>query len=172
MTSDKNAVTGFSGCVFSYLGVESPGHLAQAERRRDGGRDVARQAKGSGRPLIYTCRGFSLTARQWAEKQGIPLRVLKYRIFRKWPLEQALGFEARKGPRPSRARYLTYKGETLTISEWEARTGQPVDRISQRIASGWCLGEALGLEKHVHKSKGQSRAMKMSGVCLKEKESV
>jgi hypothetical protein len=42
---------------------------------------------------------------------------------------------------------LSYKGETLLLSEWSRRTGLPAQRIRMRIeALGWPVGQALGLE--------------------------
>lgn len=42
---------------------------------------------------------------------------------------------------------VSYKGETLLLSEWSERTGLPIGRIRKRmLALGWPAGQALGLE--------------------------
>jgi hypothetical protein len=39
--------------------------------------------------------------------------------------------------------FLTYKGETLTMSQWAKRTGIPFKRIQQRNANGWPVHRVL-----------------------------
>lgn len=40
-------------------------------------------------------------------------------------------------------RYLTLNGETLTLSEWEQRTGLPKSTLMNRVDAGWSIEETL-----------------------------
>ena len=41
------------------------------------------------------------------------------------------------------SRMITYKGKTLTLNEWEKRTGILSDTIAYRLNTGWPIGKAL-----------------------------
>jgi len=49
-------------------------------------------------------------------------------------------------------RYVTYKGETKTISEWAAETGIHRNTLDERIAKGWPLERVFNPEKQVNLS--------------------
>lgn len=40
-------------------------------------------------------------------------------------------------------RFITYKGETKTIAEWERKMGFSKDRLWSRLSAGWSVEEAL-----------------------------
>lgn len=52
-----------------------------------------------------------------------------------------------------RARFITYAGERLTITQWSQRQGIPVAQISQRIRRGWPLQRALLTPVGMHKQR-------------------
>lgn len=71
----------------------------------------------------YTYNGKSVTAEEYAELTWI----------RPAPTQ---------GGTPPR--YIAYKGETLTMSQWSKRTGVARKSISKRLNCGWTTAEALG----------------------------
>ena len=49
---------------------------------------------------------------------------------------------------------LTYRGKTLTVSEWAKKTGISAARIRKRISSGWSVQRALTEPIHKEKQRG------------------
>lgn len=50
---------------------------------------------------------------------------------------------------------LTYKGETLCLQDWAARTGIDVSTLRSRLTRGWTIEEAIEINiGHRHRTKG------------------
>ena len=61
-------------------------------------------------------------------------------------------------------RMITYNGETLTLSEWERKTGVSSTTIAYRLNVGWPIGEAMETAPHATKNKyiefnGQTKSL-------------
>lgn len=134
------------------------------------------------RGMIYRCT--DPYHRHWPRYGGLGIRIhepwLDFSQFRRdmgrRPEGCVLGRHDRTGdytpencywePRGRRRRSsnLSYKGETLPLSEWSARTGLPVQRIRMRmVALGWSVGEALGLEPRASSGRESGRAAAHTG---------
>ena len=88
----------------------------------------------------YTYAGKTLTLKEWSEETGIPLSVLKSRMYAaKWDIERAL-----TTPAQERNKRYTYDGRNLTLREWSEETGLSAHVIYTRLNSlGWSIDRAL-----------------------------
>lgn len=82
------------------------------------------------------------TLREWAEISGITYNTLYMRMYRYgMTLEEAMGNPLR--PIMHYAQTIEIDGETHTISEWAALTGQKVRCIYSRLERGYTPQEAV-----------------------------
>ena len=100
--------------------------------------------------------GETLSLREWAEKLGLNISTLSWRL-RVWPLEKALSpglFQRgrKKLPVPTE---LTFDGRTMSLDAWAEEIGFSVDGLLRRIRRGCPIEEILkpdGRGRHSWKS--------------------
>jgi hypothetical protein len=94
---------------------------------------------GSDKGKEFTFRGKSKTLREWSKELDIGLAVLKNRIFTyKWTVRKAF-----TTPQKYSKRYITYKGETLSITQWANRLGVSRNSLCTRLRLGWTAEQTL-----------------------------
>lgn len=104
------------------------------------------QAQNRKNATKLTINGETKTLSEWADEAGVKYHTFRKRLKLGWTPEEALA-----GKRAGRVFrhckdtiYLTVDGETKPVQEWSALTGQPADRIKQRVQRlGWSHKEAV-----------------------------
>lgn len=112
------------------------------------------QENNKERSVRITYKGKTKTLTQWARELGLNYELVRTRWRYGWE-PQAI-FEAPKNkyhkPRrhESRSRLITYKGRTLTVTEWAKETGMPYDVIRARVRYGWDVDRIFtqAIQKH------------------------
>ena len=95
---------------------------------------------------MLTHNGETLCIPEWAERVGIPARVIHSRIFHRWTASDALTL-------PQGAKVtLTHDGETRSVAAWAKKTGLPRLTIYNRIKMGWSDADALTRPLFVEKT--------------------
>ncbi|MEO9788587.1 MAG: hypothetical protein ABJF67_13390 [Aurantimonas coralicida] len=90
----------------------------------------------------YQAFGMSKTLPEWANEYGHHVETLRNRIKRGVQLEDALTMAPERGRGP-RGKLYTFDGETLSLTEWSARTGIEKSTLATRLHKGWTIEEAL-----------------------------
>jgi hypothetical protein len=100
--------------------------------------------------LIFN--GISKTISQWSEETGIPAYCIRDRLTREWSIEKILTSRVEdKHINRKNNHFLTLKGETKTITQWENQYGFSHGTIRGRINRGNSVIEALNPQKRHNK---------------------
>jgi len=90
-----------------------------------------------------TFAGLTLSVMQWAERTGVRAGTLWGRIQHGWSVERVLT-TAKDRPRGSwKKKKITFRGQTLSLSEWATTLGLSRWALHDRLANGWTLHRAL-----------------------------
>lgn len=91
--------------------------------------------------VFLTYKGETLTAAQWGKKFGVNRRTLLLRLRKGWTIEEIFETPFNDLAEIRRLRQgsetITYEGETLTLLQWERRTGIGRQTIKVRKRLGW-----------------------------------
>lgn len=87
-------------------------------------------------------QGERLTIVEWEERFEMPKGRLRRRIHLGMPVERAMQPTTMR-PGLKGKRLITWRGETLSVGEWERRLGMPKNRLRQRLYVGWPLERAM-----------------------------
>ncbi len=93
-----------------------------------------------------TWKGQTLTIKEWAERIGLSYAGLLDRLAKGIPLDRAL--TAPKGthffPEARKPRIaLTYRGETMSMTQWAKRIGMDLSTVFRRWQKGLPMEEVL-----------------------------
>ena len=93
----------------------------------------------------YIDKGIRKTIAQLSEEYGIPYQTLHARLtYYKWPLEKAVSVSVEDSKKiPSRARYITFNGETKTLTDWAKSHNMSLSGLRSRLKKGWSIEQAL-----------------------------
>jgi hypothetical protein len=107
--------------------------------------------------MRLTYNGLTLSPLEWSERIGVERGVIYKRLKEGYSLHEVLGPRMREdhrreaplrrgriGPVP---RILTYRGESLSVTEWATRVGLPRHIIFQRLTAGWPIDDVLTIPK-------------------------
>jgi hypothetical protein len=99
--------------------------------------------KRSNRHITYN--GKTLLMVEWAERTGIPIKILWDRIInRRWPIERAFTEPLKKISLANRNSKIVFNGQSLTLLEWAKTTGIGLNTIWARLnTSHWPVERAL-----------------------------
>ena len=93
------------------------------------------------RSVKVTYNGTTKTLTQWARQLGLDYEVVRTRWRYGWEPKDIFESPKNKYHKPrkheTRSRLLTYRGETLTITEWSRKTGIPYEVVRARVRYGW-----------------------------------
>jgi hypothetical protein len=89
-----------------------------------------------------THEGRTQTVAQWAREKGLKAGLVIDRLDLGWTPERALETPPMKDNRYPRS-FLTFKGETLSKSEWADRVGISLALLSYRLSHNWSVEKAL-----------------------------
>lgn len=92
---------------------------------------------------------------EWAYITGINKGTISSRLRYGYSVGQALGFEEYKRKAPPK--YITYNGETHSLTGWERITGVNRKVISSRLNRGLNVAQALGIEPYESMSHRRKR---------------
>jgi hypothetical protein len=91
---------------------------------------------------LLTYKGETLCVAEWAERKGLKIPTLWMRLFKFGWVERALNASVARNKRTNR--FLTYKGETLCITEWAERKGLKNSTLWRRLFKHrWDVERAL-----------------------------
>lgn len=98
-----------------------------------------------------TWKGTKRTLAEWSQLTGISTGTLYYRMKAGYSVREVLDpgsgrrrlLAALARGSAAKARPLTFRGETLTMSEWARRTGIARRTIRERLRAGWTIKKAL-----------------------------
>lgn len=115
---------------------------------------------------LLTYDGTTQPVSEWALDYGIPADLIIERLKQGQSIEAAITtmmpFTASK--QASRARTYAHDGLTLTIAEWSERSGVPKATLTQRLARGMPIGEAinpdLNRKNATHTHNGETRTIR------------
>lgn len=104
----------------------------------------SQQVRNRRNSIILTYKGQTRHLIEWADHLGISYGILHSRWKRGWSVEEVLSrslHQTKEGK--SHFHLLTFRDETLSLSDWAKRTGIPFDRLKRRIHRGWNVEDAL-----------------------------
>ena len=113
---------------------------------------------------------------EWAYITGINKGTISSRLRYGYSVGQALGFEEYKRKAPPK--YITYNGETHSLTGWERITGVNRKVISSRLNRGLSVAQALGIKPYERKKSSYVAPTKkvlefdLNGNFIKEWDSV
>lgn len=101
--------------------------------------------------------GITQPITEWAADYGIPCRIIRSRLAKKWSVERAItepmkvqgGMRLVRAdmrdtpPTPRLVKRVTYQGETLTLTEWAERIGISRGTLVSRFDAGWTAEQAI-----------------------------
>jgi hypothetical protein len=102
------------------------------------------QARNTRKNRHMTWNGKTLTLGEWASLVGIHPTTISGRLAAGWSLDRALTTPA--VDRNASPRVVTWKGQTRTISQWEAMLGGNPNVIRCRLRAGWSVDRALSTQ--------------------------
>ena len=109
----------------------------------DDSRSANAAAKGRRRPMkAYEAFGEKKPLIEWARIYGRNAATLRNAIYSGIPLEEALTVQRERGRGP-KGKLYAFNGETLSLTEWSARTGIAKTALVSRLHLGWTLEKAL-----------------------------
>lgn len=84
---------------------------------------------------------------EWLEHYGVERQTFKERIKRGWTMMEAIGAAAPPmDTKGHRSEFVCINGRTLRISQWRRRFNVTKNAFNGRIAKGFTLKQALGIE--------------------------
>ena len=89
-----------------------------------------------------TVNGETLCLADWAKRLGVETSTIRGRLARGWDIEEALTTPPNERS-TSRTHLITFRGETLRLSEWAERIELTPDAIRYRLKQGWSLERTL-----------------------------
>ena len=104
--------------------------------------DMKAQGRNRRNNHVETVNGITGTITELAEEYGIKVPTLFGRIGRGWTIEEAINIPV-GGIRKRKFHYVTFNGETMTLTQWQERTGIPRRTIADRLKNGWDIEKAL-----------------------------
>lgn len=92
-------------------------------------------------------KGRSQTLEEWSKELGIPIKTIKNRITRRFPVERVLQSDSNPAPIERRltgdVHEFTFQGETLTLQQWSQRLGIQYATLYDRVERGWSIERAF-----------------------------
>lgn len=98
--------------------------------------DMEEQANNKTSNRMLTYQGETLTMSQMARKHGLPVDLLKGRLYKGWTVKDAI---ERKTERET----LAFNGETKTVTEWAEENGMTYHQLKKRLMRGWSVERAI-----------------------------
>ena len=116
---------------------------------------VTRKEQANNRKSNHTItfNGMTKTITQWSEETKIPKTCIRDRLLRGWSIERTLTSKIENQYiNRTNSHFLTFNGETKTITQWENHYGFSHGTIRGRLNRGKSIEEALNPQKrHVTK---------------------
>lgn len=95
------------------------------------------QARNTSRNQMMTLNGQTKCMSEWAEELGIPVQRI-------WARKEKLGWNDEDALRlPRVEKLITYKGQTMNVSQWEKHLEINNGTIRARLLYGWTVEKAL-----------------------------
>lgn len=104
--------------------------------------DAKIQANNRTNTIFLEYQGKTKCLQEWADEVGISESTIRWRLNNGYSAEKALTTEVKKNSNAGK-RYLTYKGEAKTVSEWAKHLGFDPKVLYSRIKRGWSTERAL-----------------------------
>ena len=115
--------------------------LAAITYRRQQGLSVAKVLSPVVKPKTITHQGKTQLVSEWAAELGVPDRRIHARLKMGWSGTKALLTPVH--PTIGKVGVITFKGLSLTVKDWAARTGICSSSIASRLRCGWSVERTL-----------------------------
>lgn len=100
------------------------------------------QANNKTNTIFLEYQGKSQSLQEWADELGISEATIRWRLNNGYSTEKALTTNVRRIANNGK-KYLTYKGDTKTVSEWARYLEIDPKILYARLKRGWTIEKAL-----------------------------